>query len=81
MGKHRFCWESLKSLRIVPALTCGEKWRRLEGLSGGTESVDSQTGMDSQSKGGHLFVLPFSPVGRELEALKLERNPQGQLRY
>lgn len=53
----------------------------LESLRGGTESIDSHIGVESQSKGRHLFVLPFLSVRRELEALKLERNPQDQVMY
>lgn len=68
--------ESLRSFRIVPASSVGRSGGPLGSLRGG----DSRIGMDSQSKGGHLLVLPFSPVRRELEALMLERNPQDQVR-
>lgn len=72
--------ESLRSFRIVPASSVGRSGGPLGSLRGGPESADSRIGMDSQSKGGHLLVLPFSPVRRELEALMLERNPQDQVR-
>lgn len=42
--------------------------------------IDSHLGMDLQSEGG-ISLHSFPSARRELEALKVERNPYDQGRY
>ena len=81
MWRPWLCWESLKSIGIVLHSSVGRGGGLPESLRGASASVDSHIGRGPQSKGRHLFVFPFSSVRRELEALKVERNPEDQVRY